>query len=122
LNHKALLFFALLGLFSLSVQNLIPSSPWTVGTAENVSNYSTTGSLGENVIENGVTPYDSTNPIWRVIPNNVASFGGFQVEMTGKNLDIQQDYRYSIWVKIIDAEGGKVISLSRRLSGKMVSI
>ncbi len=96
--------------------NLIDSSTWTVGQPTDLTpGFKQLGGADQNIIEEAPNPFGQDAPVWRMAPNAPNVFKGLETvpDFTTAQIDTQSDYRFSVWVKIFNGNGGKPITLLR---------
>lgn len=90
--------------FSLTSQNLINPSSWTVGSGS-VAGFSQYGNSSENIREYSAGPKGTSVLLWKAVPDaSVNADGGFHSPKV--NIDHKKTYRLSVWIKKTNSRNG----------------
>jgi len=97
-------------------QNLIDSNSWVPGANTNqIDGFGTIGSPSENIIETAFGPANTPVTVWRVIPSSSNIYRGLVTKPNFNSSQIipQRDYRFTVWIKLINGNGGRIVAQIR---------
>ncbi len=114
MNLRVLLALAgVLMAYGANAQNIIPSNNWEAGATETLPYYDEIGNAGENIIETGTNPFGVDAALWRVIPASIDLWRGMASRQLSTEISNQKDYRFSVWVKVLNDSNARLISYLR---------
>ncbi len=88
------------------VTNLLDTSVWAVGTGP-VVGFNILGTNNDNTREIGVTPYGTSEVLWKSQPvNDIGNRKGWETDYV--NIDHTKTYRYTTWVKKSNSQDGLI--------------
>ncbi len=97
--------------------NILDASTWVVGSQGSQPGFSQKGDTIENAIELRTTPYGTTDKVWvgynmDTAPTGSLSDGDGGWESSTFNVDRTKTYRFSVWLRRLDATPDTVSGIS----------